>query len=158
MFSESTKELVGSINNMIAKLSSMVSAVFDVMKRSLGSVYSVMWDGQTSKTATVMDPRHQQKIEECRNNYLLQLNELRKMQDFAMKLLGIEREEMELDLVAVDTFDQRMEKKMEEAKRNGSFIDVRHHGFWGCFAQCFVAGSESTHAINSYFSLSVMRF
>jgi len=125
MFGESTKELSSSIDTLIGSVRSMVAGVLEVVRKALESVYSVCWDDQTDKSAAIAtDPEHQQKVKECRDKLLPNLNELRKIQDAAMDLLGLEREEMELDLVAVDIWDQRIEKKMKAAKANGSFIEI----------------------------------
>ena len=88
------------------------------------SVYSMFWDDQKGNPAELMDPVHQQKVQQCRDALLPRLNELRKVQDGAMDLLGIDREEMEFELMAVDSLDQRMEKKMQEAKQSGDFFDL----------------------------------
>jgi hypothetical protein len=38
-------------------------------------------------------------------------------------LLGIKREEIELDVMGVETFEQSLERKMKEAKQKGAVFD-----------------------------------
>lgn len=124
IFSQSTNELMCLINNMLLKLQTMVSAVYEIIWKSLENVYSVMWDDQKGQLGSVIDPSHQLKVQACRDKLLPALNELRKLQDAAMNLLGIKREEAELDVLAVDTWEQQLVKKIDEAKRSGDFIDL----------------------------------
>jgi hypothetical protein len=63
-------------------------------------------------------------MRKCRDRLLPDLNRLRQTQDEAMRLLGIEREDLELDVLAVDTFEQRQEKKLKEAFEKGEVIDL----------------------------------
>jgi hypothetical protein len=124
MFSESTQELLSAINDLITKLRTMASAMSEVIRKSLDSVYSVCWDDPKNKSGAVVDPAYHQKVQDCRDSLLPKLNELRKIQDEAMTALGIEREEMELDIVAHDTWEQKMDKNLEEAKKSGDFFDL----------------------------------
>lgn len=39
------------------------------------------------------------------------------------QLLGIEREDIELDVLGVETFEQSLERKMKEASRNGAMFN-----------------------------------
>lgn len=123
MFGESTKELLAAIRNLIVELSTMISATALRATRTLESVYSICWDDQTSKKALV-DPVHMQKVRECRNQCLPDLNRLRKAQDDVFQLLGIEQEELELDLVGVDSLEKRQEQKLQEAIQQGDLIDL----------------------------------
>lgn len=52
------------------------------------------------------------------------LNKLVDAQRAACKLLGIEREDIELDVLGVETFEQGLERRLEEAKKKGAVFDV----------------------------------
>lgn len=52
------------------------------------------------------------------------LNKLVDQQRAACKRLGIEREDIELDVMGVETFEQGLERRLEEAKKKGAIFDV----------------------------------
>ena len=104
MFSESTVELLKAIDAMIKQLSSMITATAQIISKTMESVYSVCWDDQSDKTALI-DPAMQQKVRECRDRLLPDLNRLRQKQDETMRLIGIEREELELDVMEVSSWE-----------------------------------------------------
>ena len=123
MFSESTKELLAAINDMITRLSSMIAASANVIAKSMESVYSVCWDDQSDKAA-LMDPAMQQKVRECRDKLLPDLNQLRQKQDETMRLVGIEREELELDVMEVASWEKQNAEKLQKAIENNELIDL----------------------------------
>lgn len=59
------------------------------------------------------------KMRDCRNALLPDLSKLVDKQQSACKLLGIEREDIELDVLGVETFEQSLGRKLEEAKKKG---------------------------------------
>ena len=63
-------------------------------------------------------------MRDCRNALLPDLNELVDKQQSACKLLGIEREDIELDVLGVETFEQSLGRKLEEAKQKGERISI----------------------------------
>jgi hypothetical protein len=65
-----------------------------------------------------------QQIRACRDGLLPELGRLRTVQDSAMYLLGIEREELELDILHVDTWEQRQAKLLQQAIEKGELIDL----------------------------------
>jgi hypothetical protein len=53
----------------------------------------------------------------------LDLNKLVETQREACELLGIERGDIELDVIGVESVEQSLERKMEEAKKKGAIFD-----------------------------------
>jgi hypothetical protein len=123
MFSQSTVELLKAVGNLIEQLSSMIANTPQLISRSMGSVYSVAWDNQT-ETAGPIDPELQRKVRECRDKLLPDLNELVEIQKSAMEILGIERDDLELDVMGVDTMEEGLTKVFENAEDNGEVIDL----------------------------------
>ena len=123
LFSETTTNLLRSIEELVQKLSSMIYDTVRAICQSLTTVYSVCWEDQADKNALI-DIDIQQKIRACRDAVLPDLNQLRKLQDESMGILGIEREELDIDVMAVDTLDQQLEKKMQAAVNTGAMIDL----------------------------------
>ena len=71
-----------------------------------------------------MDPELMKIMRDCRNALLPDLNELVDKQQSACKLLGIEREDIELDVLGVETFEQSLGRKLEEAKQKCERISI----------------------------------
>lgn len=91
-----------------------------VISKSIDSVFSILWDNsKTDKSAAIMDPELMKKMRDCRNALLPDLSKLVDKQQSACKLLGIEREDIELDVLGVETFEQSLGRKLEEAKKKG---------------------------------------
>lgn len=123
MFTESTKELLDAVNKMITQLYGMVRAVYETIHKNLSNVYRILWEDQTNQMSLI-SAEERQKIQDCRDKCLPELNDLRQIQNAAMDLLGIDREDLELEMVAVDTFEDTMAKKIERAKQTGDYIDL----------------------------------
>eukprot|EP00985_Skeletonema_marinoi_P012983 scaffold6380_cov127-Skeletonema_marinoi.AAC.5 len=66
----------------------------------------------------------QKLIQDCRNALLPELNRLQTIQGDACELLGIEREEVELDLVGVESLEQQLSRRVAEAEKNGNMLDL----------------------------------
>lgn len=105
------------------QIASMIMATAQLMKQSLSSVYSICWNDQQDKLA-IMDPAMQQKNRACRDKLLPELTRLRQTQDETMTNVGIERDEVDFDIVGVDSWEERKAKEMKEAQSNGNFIDL----------------------------------
>jgi hypothetical protein len=86
-------------------------------------VFSICWDDNSDKT-TLIDPQMQKLIQDCRNALLPELNRLQQIQGDACELLGIEREEVELDLVGVESLEQQLSRRVAEAEENGDLFDL----------------------------------
>lgn len=123
MFDESTAELVKAVYDMVTQLSNMIAATADVISKTMEGVYSVCWDDQSDKAA-LMDPAMQQKVRECRDKLLPDLNKLRQTQDETMRLVGIEREELELDVMEVASWEKQNAEKLQKAIDDGELIDL----------------------------------
>jgi hypothetical protein len=145
MFDDASKMLLKGIKEIVEKLRGMIQATSDVCKKAIDSVFSILWDTSNAEKSTeMMDPETMKKIRDCRNALLpgkfvthvlfspskvcsrptfLELNKLVDDQHEACKLLGIKREEIELDVMGVETFEQSLERKMKEAKQKGAVFD-----------------------------------
>jgi hypothetical protein len=123
MFSESTVELLKKVGSLIEQLATMVSASVKVTTRALESVYSVCWDDESDKAA-FMDPVLQEKVRACRDKCLPDLHRLGETVTGAMQLLGIERDELELDVMGVESWEVQNAKKLKDAMDKGEIIDL----------------------------------
>lgn len=123
MFDESTTELLKAVHDMVKQLSSMIGATAQIIAKTMEGVYSVCWDDQSDKAA-LMDPAMQQKVRECRDKLLPDLNKLRQTQDETMRLVGIEREELELDVMEVASWEKQNAEKLQKAIDQGDLIDL----------------------------------
>jgi hypothetical protein len=123
MFDDSIADLLNSIRQLIDRIATMISASVGVVRKALEGVYALCWEGQSEKAAS-KDPAQMQEIRACRDGLLPELGRLRSVQDSAMYLLGIEREELELDILQVDTWEQRQARLLQQAIDNGELIDL----------------------------------
>jgi hypothetical protein len=89
----------------------------------MDSVYSVACDNQTETTGPI-DPELQGKVRECCNKVIPDLTELVEIQKSAMEILGIEHKDLELDVMGVDTIEERLPIFFENAEENGKVIDL----------------------------------
>ena len=124
MFSDATRNLLAGIQAVIQRLHAMISSASLVIHKTMESVFSICWDDQSGTVAKMIDPAMLKKIRECRDGLLPELNRLCEIQAGASELMGIEREEMELNLMAVETFEQGLERRLEEAQKKGEVIDL----------------------------------
>jgi hypothetical protein len=123
MFDESTAHLLDGIGNLIKQLANMVSSTLQVISTTLERVFRICWEDQADKS-TLVDPVMQQKVRECRDRLLPDLNKLCQIQDDARNLVGIEREDLELDVMGVENFEQTLARKLEDAKKSGDAFDL----------------------------------
>jgi hypothetical protein len=123
MFDESMNKLLRGINDLIKRLTAMISSTWEIISKNMQSVFSICWDDQSDKK-TFVDPAVQKRIRECRDALLPELNRLYEVQTYASGLLGIEREELELDVMGVESFEQSLERKRKEAEDNGAAFDL----------------------------------
>ena len=108
---------------MLETLAGMVTAVKDVIEKTFSQVYSVLWDDGQDQSAN-WDPALAKKIVDCRSLVLPDVLALRGKIDYAMALLGIERDDLDLDVVGVESWEQRIEKKMKEARENDMIVEL----------------------------------
>ena len=116
-------KLMKGINALIKRLERLIESTASVVGKSLENVFSICWDDQSDKT-TLIDPQMQKLIQDCRNALLPELNKLQEIQGGACELLGIEREEVELDLVGVETLEQQLSRRVAEAEKNGNMLNL----------------------------------
>jgi hypothetical protein len=122
MFDESTIQLLKAIDQLVATLGAMAQAVSKRITSALSGVYSVCWEEHTSRS--LIDPAMHEKIRACRDKLLPDLNRLFDMQKGAMDLVGIEREDLELDVTAVASLEIRLDEQYKQAEQNGDVIDL----------------------------------
>lgn len=123
LFDDATVELLTAIGNLIDQLASMMGATAEVITKTMTSVYSVCWEDQTAQSVH-LDPAMQAKVRACRDKLLPALNKLAGTQTGALELLGIEREDLELEMAAVESWEERNAKKMQAAIETGDLIDL----------------------------------
>jgi hypothetical protein len=123
MFDQSTIGLLKGIDVLINDLVRLILSTGESVNKHLENVYSICWDDQSDKT-TLIDPGMQQKVRECRDRLLPGISKLCDSQDDARELVGIERKEVEIDVMAVETFDSSLERKLEEAASKGQVVDL----------------------------------
>ena len=71
-----------------------------------------------------MDPAQQALVRACRDKLLPKLNEFAAIQNEIFDTLGMEREQLELDVVGVESFDDKLAKQMKEAEEKGLVVDL----------------------------------
>jgi len=122
MIDSATEKLMSGILMLVKRLKTMIGSTSEVISKVFDNVFSICWDDQQSEA--LVNPEMQKAIRECRDKLLPELNELVVIQGDACQHLGIERVEMELDVVGVESWEQTMARKKEEAKRNGNMFDL----------------------------------
>ena len=122
VFNEYMAELLIAVEGMVTKLSGKIMLLEERIHMSLSSVYSILWEDQS--VGMGVDPICQQEMLASRADCLPILNRLRKQQDEVMNVLGINRPVLDLEIAGVVTWDQKNEKKVQTAKRNGAFVEL----------------------------------
>merc|ERR1712032_1014037 len=122
MFNDAVSTLLKGIKALIKDLKAQIQSTSDVIRKIFDNVFSICWDDQQSEA--LISPEVQKAIRECRDALLPKLNELLEIQAGACELLGIEREEIELDVMGVETLEQTLARKREEAEKNGDMLNL----------------------------------
>ena len=122
MFRNAVQKVLKDLNGMIKKISRKMLVLETDIASSLQAVFSIFWDSQdeSKRFSTAL----LQKMRECRDNMLPEINRLLALQNDTSKLLGIEREEQDLELMEVDSLDQRLSKRLAEAQERGDAFDL----------------------------------
>jgi len=107
VFYQCKDELLEAIEYMVKSCGEKIVFLTEFIELSLSSVYSILWEHQ-------VDHDRQQKVLACRAACLAILNRLQKQQDEAMKVLGIERPNVEL--VITRGANQNGENSMNDLK------------------------------------------
>ncbi len=123
MFDSAMDKLMKGIQALIKRLESLIESTSNVVGKSLENVFSILWDDKSDKTKLI-DPHMQKLIQDCRDALLPEINKLQSIQGNACEILGIEIEEVELDLVGVETLEQQLSRRVAEAKKNGNLLDL----------------------------------
>jgi hypothetical protein len=122
VFSECMDDLLKGIDQMVQAFSTRINLVKETISKSLSGVYSILWEDQNA--GRIVDFALQQKILACRTACLPLLSQLRKEQDEIMQVLGIERPTLDLEIAAVETWEQQNTKNIQMAKENGEFVEL----------------------------------
>ena len=116
------KELLNAIERMVQDLSERIYFLKENISKSVSSVYSILWEDQNADMA--VDHAHQQRVLVCRAACLPLLNQLRAQQDQVMQILGIERPVLDLEIAAVESWEQKNAKNMQAAIASGAFVEL----------------------------------
>lgn len=123
MFSTATKELLGAIDGLINRLSNMITASAEAMYKEFEKTFSILWEDQKNETGLV-DPAQHQLVRQCRDKLLPSLGKLADIQGGALELLGMKRDDLAFEVVAVDSLEDRFQKAMEKAQSQGLVFDL----------------------------------
>jgi len=121
IFNYSTIILVKGIEALLLQLGHLIRSIALPVRDQLYNVYSICWDGM--KQNLVADPVQLQKTHECRVRLLPSLNALCEHQREARAILGLRREEPEMELMEVETVDQAIQRRFAEAEQAGTVIN-----------------------------------
>lgn len=123
MCTQSTPTLLQGIDGLVEQLVTLNSQASEIISKHSKNVYSICWDDQSEQSKN-HDPELQRKVSACRDALLPDLNQLcadlAKVQD----KMGIERETLDLDVVAVQSLDNTIRRMIEEALQSGEIIDL----------------------------------
>lgn len=126
LFNDATNALLNGVEELVKKLEGMVRALGAAIARSLESVYSILWEScpDNGEDQTVRDPAHEQLVRSCRDKLAREFATLSEMHKSAMSIMGIEREDLELEMVAVDSLDDMLAKREQLAVENGMMVNL----------------------------------
>ena len=122
MFDDAMRNLLTGIEALIKSLKLSIERTAEVITKTMSTVFSICWDDQQAEA--MIDPEMKKRMRECRDKLLPSLNALVDVQSKACEMLGIEREELELELMEVESFEQTMARKKKEAIENGDMFDL----------------------------------
>ena len=127
MFSESYATLLHGIEEILGRIVKQMLSIGEAVAKQMKDVYSIYWDDQDeSEKAFCLNPETKQKVRECRNQLLPRLNQLQQIQNEALELVGLEREEVELEILGVESFENGLSRKLDEAATKGEVVDLCH--------------------------------
>jgi hypothetical protein len=124
MFDDTTVQMLTAIGAMVDRLSGMLAAVVSVIEKTFSQVYSVLWDDGQEEQVSMFDPIKALEVREARDRVLPEILALQKMIISAMGLMGIEREALDLEMMGVESWEDRIEKKRKEAEDKGLMVDL----------------------------------
>lgn len=123
MFNESTLSLMQGIDELVQQLCDLIMNSGNIIQKHLQDVYSIYWDDQNENNV-VLDPVTQRKVAECRDRLLPELNAVVSELIQVQTLLGIEREALDLDVCAVESLDDKLQRTLDEATAKEEVIDL----------------------------------
>eukprot|EP00934_Nitzschia_sp_Nitz4_P006876 Nitzschia sp. Nitz4//scaffold16_size188269//174378//181326//NITZ4_001819-RA/size188269-augustus-gene-0.84-mRNA-1//1//CDS//3329538601//6866//frame0 len=123
MFDEATNDLLTAVRSLIKQLATLIRATSSIIRDTNTNVYAVCWDMQQTSLEKV-SPEMLAQIQDCRDKFLPFLNKLPDSQGETMGMLGLSREEVEFDVVGVDTWEDRMEKELKVAQSSGKYFEL----------------------------------
>jgi hypothetical protein len=123
MFDRSTLALLTGIDELVNQLVHLILQTSATISKHLQNVYSICWDDQSEQSKN-LDQESQRIVRSCRDALLPDLNKLCKDLASVQDKLGIEREALELDVMAVECLDKTIQRKSDEAKASGLVIDL----------------------------------
>jgi len=109
VFNECMFELLIAVEAMVSNLSEKIMLLKERISVSLSNVYSILWDDQN--VGMGVDPICQQQMLTSRAACLPILNRLQKQQDEVMKVLGMKRPVLDLEIAGVVTWEEKNKKK-----------------------------------------------
>ena len=121
MFEDAASQLLQAIDLFIKDIASMILTSSQAIQKSLTNVYSVSWDDGQQDRVDKANPFRRQQILDCRMSLLPDINRLRQAQD---ELTGVERKDLESEVVGVDNWEQRKAKEMKQAQERGDYFDL----------------------------------
>ena len=122
MFDDAMRNLLTGIEALIKSLKLSIERTAEVITKTMSTVFSICWDDNQAEA--MIDPEMKKRMRECRDKLLPSLNALVDIQGKACEMLGIEREELELELMEVESFEQTMARKKKEAIDRGDMFDL----------------------------------
>lgn len=122
MFDDAMRKLLTGIEALIKNLKLSIERTAEVITKTMSTVFSICWDDNQAEA--MIDPEMKKRMRECRDKLLPSLNALVDIQGKACEMLGIEREELELELMEVESFEQTMARKKKEAIARGDMFDL----------------------------------
>ena len=123
MFNASEIALLKGIGGLIEKLVELIGQTSATISKHLEDVYSIYWDDQNDQSK-IVDPDRQGQVKKCRDSLLPDLNRLRDDLGRIQDLVGIERESWDLDIIAEESLNDTIKRKVTEAAKKGEIIDL----------------------------------
>ena len=123
MFENSKVSLLKGIEGLLKQLVSLISQSSLTITKHLEDVYSIYWDDQND-LSKALNSEMQERIRKCRDALLPDLNQLGAVLGNAQALVGIERTELDLDVMAVESLDNTVKRIINTARDKGEIIDL----------------------------------
>lgn len=123
MFETSTTSLLKGINTLVKQLVILIQQTAKTINKHLEDVYSIYWDDQNDESKMI-DPEMKRKVRLCRDEILPDLNELCTDLVSVQKLVGIEREPLDLDVTDVKKIFDHVKQSINDTKEDVGVIDL----------------------------------